>query len=302
MLKTIQDIPFEQLINKQECNQAFCAYLATKHNTEMMDFINDYIECTLSVTDMIEKYVKVGAKKELNIPQKLRSTVLNSDQKDYTVFEELFKEIKLLLKTSCYPAFKTNPEYKDLLANYYPKSGVMETLKCIDFSEWNAVQVYLYMRYNSMEYILQNRKLLGTVENVTGSRLFMFIEEEMNQHGDLIKKEHMSKLQALLDTPPTFVETSSQETRRRNVTFKCLYRNKHYTVLVEDFDRIIHSELGLSYLKLEICREIEIDSVASLKMRDSDGDYISVKDQPNLKYILLNNGLNAKEYYVHVNI
>jgi hypothetical protein len=290
----IEDLSIEQILQCQQYTRLFHLFLQRYHNVELLDFVCDYKEQALDAKELVSLYVKPGARFELNIQQRLRTKILESEEINYQVLNELNGTIKLLLKESCFPTFKTSAEYKQILVEQYSREFVLKHLESKDISEWNTVEVYLYFHYHEMNYILEHPDLLGKFpqQNLNGAKLFMFIDEDISRVSHLIQLGHIMKLKKLIDNPPAMILSVPKASPRvsprspRMLTFNCSFNNNKFTVQMDQRELVKMEQVAVSVLKQEIRKYIQTELVIHLKMKDKDGDYLPVRTWSDLKYIL----------------
>ena len=284
----MKEVNFEQVLSNEAYLKLFRCYLERIQNTEMIDFLIDHKNLknvnssekrATTLEDIIETYVRPGSKKELNVSQLLRQNLLAEHLYgfDGQALSELVNFVKLQLKDSCFMSFMRQPEYKSILVQHYDKEKWLSFVKAKDVSEWNYVEVFLFLYWNKMEYVLDDKRLFGSDCKPTGPKLFMLIEAFENGEHDWVEHAHRQCLISPIrnDTPLN---------HDRVICFRIHYCNA--TELLKIREQFLQDDTLSFILFSSLVSRIIGHTPTVVKARDHEGDIIRIAKSSDIKYIM----------------
>jgi hypothetical protein len=205
---TMRDIQLDVILAKQSYREMLHQFLMKQHDTDTFEFLVAFQNQTLTPEELVKTFIQVNSKKELNIGTTLRrqlsqSCLDNTASITYPMLRPIVLQTKIEFNDGPYRRFKTTSDYKYLLTLHYDKNHTERKLASKDVSEWNCIEVYLFLYWNQMDYILSMDKLLGRIEKVDGAELYSFVDQlredpdpERIRHIPMI---HLDRLMNLAD-------------------------------------------------------------------------------------------------------
>ena len=201
-------LKYESIYKVVELEDAFYSFLSQEFNNIALDFIREFdkIEDDVSDEDHVkianyfyETYIKVKAKKELNLSGKRRNKIIelleDSNQlklkncwilskKPKELYSDIYEITKAELGTENFPRFIVSPFWRNIAHKYQNNNEVMESSSIFNFKEDTDDNK---QKINSQQFLI-NKSRRRVKEGKSKEELSI---EYLNMGIDLFKKKEL---------------------------------------------------------------------------------------------------------------